>query len=250
MSKRAVHEAVKRADVLEGAPAFAGALAVEDVSPAHVDAYGRAAAHSPVLADHADELAVAASRLSPAEFTEHCKRVALVNEAEDDANERFRRQQGAARLKRWVDESTGMYKLYGEFDPETGEKMWTALNRQIEAMFHDSHPATAPKDPLARQDHLAALALAHLVLHGESAPGTGTRRAEVLVVIDSRRCCAGCTRRRSSTSRTVARCRRRWCGAWRARPASSRWSSVATAWCSTWVARDGWPRPTNAGLCS
>ena len=184
LSTRAAHDAVARADALASSTAFSQALAAGSVSAAHVDAFRRAAEHSPVLRKHHDELAVAATRLSPAEFARHCQRVALVNEPEDDGIERFRRQQRATRLKRWVDERTGMYRLYGEFDPETGEKIWAAVDRQVEAMFHDAHPDTAPDDPLARQDHLAGLAVARLVVDGQAAPGTGTRRAEMLVLID------------------------------------------------------------------
>ncbi len=182
LSKRDAREAVARADVLAGAPGLADALAAGDVSTAHVDTYRRAVEHSPALAGRVDDLVVAAGRLSPAEFAEHCKRAALVDEPEQTAEKRFERQRRSTRVKTWIDEATGMYKLFGEFDPETGEKLFTVLEQRVEAMFHDAHPATAPADPLARQAHLRGLALADLV--NSHTPSVGAPRAQLIVMID------------------------------------------------------------------
>jgi hypothetical protein len=80
-----------------------------------------------------------------------------------------------------------MYCLYAEFDPETGSKLWTAIDRELEAMFHGPPVDTLPDDPVARNDHLASVALAKLVTTNDSAgsgTGAGTRRAELQVLID------------------------------------------------------------------
>ena len=185
LSRRDAREAVARAETLARSPVFAVALASGAISPGHVDAYGAAVRQAPVLAGRAEELAVAASRTTPAEFERHCQRVALVATSEVDADERFRQQQRATRARRWIDKTTGMYRLSGELDPETGEKMWTAIDRHLEARFHGAPPpATAPDDPRDRQDHLCALALADLVVNTDSTPGHGTRRSEMNVLID------------------------------------------------------------------
>jgi hypothetical protein len=181
LSKRDARDAVARAETLAGSPAFADALAAGDVSAAHVDAYRRAVEHSPALADRSDELVTAAGRLSPAEFASHCRRVGVVDEPEHTAEDRFDRQRRATNVKPWVDEASGMYKLFGEYDPETGEKLFTVLDQRVEALFHDAHPATAPTDPLARQAHLRGLALADLVLNQR--PGT-VPRPQLIVMID------------------------------------------------------------------
>ncbi len=180
-SKRDARDAVARADMLAGASPFERALAAGEVAPAHVDVFGRAATQYPVLRDHVDDLVVAASRTTPDEFRRHCERVGALHEDDDTANERFERQRRATTAKRWIDPATGMYRLSASFDPETGEKVWVALNRQVEAQFHDTHPDTAPADPFARQDHLLALALAHLVTcGGPGSPG----QVQVAVLID------------------------------------------------------------------
>lgn len=181
-SKAQARDDVARTAALDAAPAFAEALAAGRVSTAHVDTYRRAVQHSPVLAARADELAVAAARLSPAEFAGHCQRVAAVDEPEETADERFERQRRSTRLRSWLDRSTGMYRLAGEFDPATGEQLFAALDQRVEALFHDAHPATAPAEPMERQGHLRALALADLVLHRR--PATGAARAQLIVIID------------------------------------------------------------------
>jgi hypothetical protein len=134
-----------------------------------------------VLHDRVDELVVAATRTTPDEFRRHCERVGALHEGEEAANERFERQRRATTARRWIDPATGLYRLQAWFDPETGEKVWTALDRHVEARFHDRHPDTAPDDPLARQGHLAGLALADLVVTGgPGAPG----RVRMTVLVD------------------------------------------------------------------
>lgn len=143
-SKRDARDAVARADVLAGASGFERALGAGEVAAAHVDVFGKAATQFPVLRDHADELVVAATRTTPDEFRRHCERLGALLEDEHTANERFERQRRATAAKRWVDPATGMYRLSASFDPETGEKVWVALNRQVEAQFHDTHPTRRP----------------------------------------------------------------------------------------------------------
>ena len=182
LSKREAHAAMARAITLRASPALADALATAVVSAAHVDAYGQAVVAAPALADRVDELVGVAGRSTPDEFRTHCQRVALLATPPDDAIARFERQRRDTRLRRWVDATSGMFHLAGAFDPETGERVWTAIDREVEARFHDRPPDTAPEDPLARQHHLAALALAALAVGGSGAPGR--HAPEVLWLVD------------------------------------------------------------------
>ena len=182
LSKREAHAAVARAATLRASPALTGGLASGAVTVAHVDAYRRAVAQAPVLSEQIDALVDVATRTTPDEFAAHCARVAFVQQAPEDALAAFERERRDTRLRRWVDAASGMFHLAGACDPETGEKMWTAIDRQVEARFHDAAPATAPDDALGRQHHLAALALADLVLAGDARPGD--RRAEILWLVD------------------------------------------------------------------
>lgn len=185
MSRRQAKDAVARTEVLDAAPVFEAALVAGDVTDAHVDALGKAVKATPELLDVIDRLVEVAPRLSPAAFADHLQRVAVVITAEDADDATFERQRRATKLRRWIDKATGMYVLHAEFDPETGAKLWSAIDREVEALFHGPPVATLPGDRSDHNAHLAALALAKLVTTNDgAAPGTGTRRAELQVLID------------------------------------------------------------------
>src|SRR6185369_11254445 len=102
------------------------------------------------------------------EFHRHVRR--LVQRLQADGGEAtLARQQRATRLRLWVDPSSGMGRLAGEFDPLTYTKLHRRLAEAVNTMFHDTIPATAPSDRFARHDHLHALALAAVV--GEQGVG-------------------------------------------------------------------------------
>jgi hypothetical protein len=75
-----------------------------------------------------------------------------------------------------------MWNLRGRFDPVTGVKLAARLDGAVDTLFAETTPDTAPSDPVERQHHLRALALAYL-LHG--AGGGRAGRAEFVVVIDA-----------------------------------------------------------------
>jgi hypothetical protein len=100
----------------------------------------------------------------------------------DDGMDRLERQRRATRLSTWVDPD-GMWNLRGRFDPVTGVKLAAKLDTTVEALFAERTPATAPDDPIERQHHLRALALAAL-LDGASGGGR-PGRAEFVAVIDA-----------------------------------------------------------------
>jgi hypothetical protein len=83
-------------------------------------------------------------------------------------------------LRAWFDQATGMLRLSGEFDAETGAALVNRLNAQIETLFHETTPDHCPDDPSARQDFVRAHALLDLTKGGEGARW----RTEMSIVID------------------------------------------------------------------
>jgi hypothetical protein len=77
-----------------------------------------------------------------------------------------------------------MLCLSGRFDPLTGVRIIGRLEAAVDALFAQAVPASCPSDPIEKQQHLMALALARIV-DGE-APGVGrVGRPEFVAVIDT-----------------------------------------------------------------
>ena len=178
---------LERAGTLGSVPALAGALNSGAVTPGHVDAVSRVAkgldgvAERAELLRRADGLAGVAAAGSVADFRKRLEREASTIRA-DGGMARFERQKAAVRLRRWTDDD-GMWCLFARFDPLTGVRLSAGLDAEVEARFAQSVPEGCPTDPLAKQQFLAAMALAGLVT-GEgvaSRPG----RPEFVVVIET-----------------------------------------------------------------
>jgi hypothetical protein len=183
LSGRSVMRELRRAGVVEQAPPLRVALADGDVSVDHVDAFGRAlgnldAALRPQLLDATDELVEIARAATPERFEKVLKQRVRDLLTEDDKEAILARQRAATRVRAWVDQTTGMWNIRGEFDPVTGLLLQTALDARHDQLFAQAVPATAPTDPLERAAHLRGLALADLWLHGG-----GAVRPEVVVVL-------------------------------------------------------------------
>jgi hypothetical protein len=99
----------------------------------------------------------------------------------DDGMDRLERQRRATRLTSWVDPE-GMWNLRGRFDPVTGVTLAAKLDSAVDTLFAKQTPDTAPADPIEKQHHLRALALASLV---DGKVGGGSGRAEFVAVIDA-----------------------------------------------------------------
>jgi hypothetical protein len=69
-----------------------------------------------------------------------------------------------------------MFRLRGEFDPELGTKIWTALDAEIGAVVAEGGDRTADRN------HVAAVALGNLVAGGHQAERPA--QAEISVLID------------------------------------------------------------------
>jgi hypothetical protein len=175
----------ERSETLGATPNLAGALEDGAITAAHVDAVTRTsksldAEQREELFAKADELADVAAAGTVEEFRRRLELEARRLQ-KDDGEERLDRQRRATRLTTWVDPE-GMWNLKGRFDPVTGVKLAARLDQRTESLFADTTPDTAPADPIERQRHLRALALADLVTAGRA--GT-SGKGEFVAVIDA-----------------------------------------------------------------
>lgn len=178
---------LERASTLGSTPALAGALNSGSVTSGHVDVVSRvakgldSAADRAELSRRADGLAGVAAAGSVAEFRRRLEREASTIRA-DGGMARFERQKAAVRLRRWTDDD-GMWCLFARFDPLTGVRLSAGLDAEVEARFAQSVPEGCPTDPMAKQQFLAAMALAGLVTGEGVAARAG--RPEFVVVIET-----------------------------------------------------------------
>ena len=104
----------------------------------HVDALADAtrylddAARSELATLEADLLA-AASRNTIAEFDKDCRDLARLLAGDGGVGE-LDRQKSNSTVRRWIDKITGMWHLHAEVDPETGAKLWTAIDAQLDTV--------------------------------------------------------------------------------------------------------------------
>ncbi len=173
-SSRHGSKVLARAAALTDTPSLSSALEAGSLSGDHVDVFTKvlAALDGEVkngFADAAPELIekAAASGSTPEEFA------ASLNATEDRMTadggmSRFERQRRATRLRTWTDRASGMWRLSGTFDPETGARIHGRLEAAMAAMFATKTPSTTPTDPGEKQDHLRALALLALTTGWES----------------------------------------------------------------------------------
>lgn len=183
-SQRSAQTASKRARATRQAPAFERQMSAGALSGEHLDAFIAAlnsmlAGTRPRLLALQERLAELACRITVEEFREHLRREIVSIEA-DDGRSRLERQKAATRLRQWTDRRTGMVHLSGQFDPESGLVLASALQQRLEAIFHAAHPPAAPDDPLERQDFLRAHALLSLIRGENRSSGA----PEFIVVID------------------------------------------------------------------
>jgi hypothetical protein len=181
----AASKTLERSRTLTAAPDLASALDGGTITAGHVDAVTRTAAgldaaQRAELIERCDQLSPIAEAATIEDWSRRVRDEARRMQA-GDGMDRLERQRRATRLSTWVDVE-GMWNLRGRFDPLTGVQLAARLDGAVDALFAETTPDTAPADPIERQHHLRALALAHLVDHaGGGQPG----RAEFVVVIDA-----------------------------------------------------------------
>ncbi len=175
-----------RAGTCDAIPELGAALSAGATTGDRVDIVVRAtvglnASERGLLAGHGQRLALAAGEQTASGFRKTVEHV-VRQIREDDGLARLERQTRMARLK-WFLDGDGMWCLSGRFDPATGARLEGRLRQAVERQFANATPDTCPTDPLEKQQHLAALALAAMLL-GEDAPSaSGT--PDVTVLIDA-----------------------------------------------------------------
>jgi hypothetical protein len=185
-SVAAATKATERSETLAATPQILDALGDGAITAGHVDALTRTSARldtgqRAALLERADQLVDVAATATVDEFRRRLELEAKRLQGDDGMN-RLERQRRATRLSTWVD-GEGMWNLRGRFDPVNGIRLAAKLDTAVETLFAEAVPDTAPADPIERQHHLRALALARLVdgATGGSRPGRG----EFLAVIDA-----------------------------------------------------------------
>lgn len=178
-------KSAERSATLDATPQLAGALGAGAITAGHVDALTRASkklepAQRDQLLERADQLVAIAAAGTVDEFARRLESEATRLQS-GDGMDRLERQRRATKLSTWVD-TEGMWNLRGRFDPVTGVKLAATLDGAVEALFAEATPDTAPSDPIEKQHHLRALALAQLL---DGAGGAKPGRAEFVVVIDA-----------------------------------------------------------------
>jgi hypothetical protein len=175
-----------RADTLDAVPSFAHALDDAAITAGHVDALTNAVngldndAQRTELRERAAGLVGVAANATVEQFRRRLG-VEAKNIRRDDGIERLERQRRDTQLRTWVD-GEGMVCLSGRFDPVTGRALTARLDNIVQALFAESTPDTCPTDPIRKQHHLQALALARIV---DGHTNTVSGRPEYVVVIDT-----------------------------------------------------------------
>lgn len=85
------------------------------------------------------------------------------------------------RLRSWTDLDSGMVRISGQFDPESGLGLLGEIDGQVDRLFHAATPPGCPTDPVERQQFLRGHALLALLgldpgSGSGSGPGSGSGR--------------------------------------------------------------------------
>ena len=174
-SRGAAKREVAFAERLADLPGTAEALADGAITPQHARAIADASAHTRI--DEA-ELLAAAEKEPVDEFGRTVRDHVNERTAAEDLEERRRRQR-ARREANIKQESDGMYKLFGTFDPVAGARIETAIAAMAKQIRHDEDPNNRAAPAQRYADALEALI---------TRQGTGTggkpQRTTLLVIAD------------------------------------------------------------------
>jgi hypothetical protein len=179
-SPREAAKTSRRAETLGAFPAMSQQLGKGHIGVEHADAIASAATRLDdddrrALSALDDELARHASATTPGQFKRFVDRV-VDRLAADRGLERAQRQRNAVQLAKGINHDTGMYWLRGEFDPETGARLFRALDAETRAL------ASRPDNDGRSRHQLAALSLVELATSASRSRRPG--RAEVLTLVD------------------------------------------------------------------
>jgi hypothetical protein len=180
-SSRQAERTARRAATLGELPTVAAQLGRGRIGTEHADTLTNAARRLDDTAREAlmsmdDELALAAAASTPAQFHRFVERV--VDQIAADAGlERAARQRRATRLTKGINDETGMYWLRAEYDPESGARLFRAIDAEARALASMSSPDES-------HDHaeMAARALLELATSANRSRRPG--KVELFALID------------------------------------------------------------------
>jgi hypothetical protein len=169
----------------------------------HADGFDAALVSGSIVTGHVDEFTKAAKKLDDNEQRDQLfeRSETLLAEAErstieafrkvlgrevksiqcDDGMECLERQRRATSVSTCTDDD-GMWNVRAKFDPLTGVKLSNAIDRTLNALFAEATPESCPTDPVEKQKHLRALALARLIDGDQAVVRAGV--PEFVAVID------------------------------------------------------------------
>lgn len=181
---------MQRVRLLDEFPQMKEAVLSGEVAAQQIDVVARAVRHvdantRALLVADEPWLVNVARRTTPENFSRAVHQ-ALVRAEQAAGGDPVERQRLRTWFRHWVDNDTGMLRVHGEFDPESGVRLVGRLEQAVRRMFH-----SAESD---KPSHLSALALVALVCRGDAESGTtidnvvpiaaSHSRAEVSVVVD------------------------------------------------------------------
>jgi len=179
-SPREAARTSRRAETLGALPSMSKQLGAGRIGNEHADSVAAAAQGldedgRTQLLSFDDELAQHAAATTPAQFKRYVAR--LVDQLGADRGlERAARQRQAVILAKGINDDTGMYWLRAELDPESGSRLFRAIDAETRSLA-----ARAKHSPLPRQQ-LAAHALVDLATSTSRRRRPG--RAELLALVD------------------------------------------------------------------
>jgi len=186
-----------RADLGESMSDLEDALGAGTVSTGHLDAIASATKGldedlKAQFFEHEEELLEMAETESVDAFTRRCRQLArrLVAASSKSDAEELDNQRKRSRVKRWVDQITGMHHTHLELDPIRDAKLWSVLDAQLATLRQADGNAKTPWSQLQVEAIIAAVEAG--VTNGDGSdrdPGAknsdaGRRIPEVTVLVD------------------------------------------------------------------
>ncbi|MEP2370864.1 DUF222 domain-containing protein [Ilumatobacter sp.] len=183
-------KATERAATLGATPSLSQALEAGAITAGHVDAVTRArrqldGPQRQRLLDVADGLTGVAFAATVEQFASRIRLEARRLQT-DDGEDRLVRQKRSTRVSTWTGDD-GMWNLRGVFDPETGVRLFSAIDSMVATTFAEAIPEHCPTDPIEKQKFLAAHAVVRLLTSPSSGgtSSTGSVRPQMVVAIDA-----------------------------------------------------------------
>ena len=192
VSRPEARREMQRVHTLDQFPRLREAVISGDVSAHHLDVVSRAIRHldddakTLLVGDEARLIGIARCS-TPDSFARAVQQAALRAE-HDTGVDTTQRQRNRTWLRHWVDNDSGMVRLHGEFDPESGLRLVGRLQRTVQTLFNAGEGRTASGRSSDKPAHLNALALVALVCDTDDsnvvAISGAAARADISVVVD------------------------------------------------------------------